>query len=303
MIDFVIPFFFLATGITANKLILKVWNPGLLVGVRMILAGIALLAVAFYKKRLNLLMRIKKEWLYLLALAAFANFIPAILKAYALKNTLSSKVALIGSLDPFLTALYMYFLFHEQLNTKKWLGILLGFTGSIVLILAHNSVGTHELFGSFSLAELAAFGTICFSRFGWIKIQQLLKTGVFNIKEINGICMFLGGIYSLTSTFIFTPGAFSAATDWKTLGILGYTIVGGNIIGYSLYSRLLKHHSATFVALAGFTMPLFIYVLGWLVVGEPLYPSFIVASAITFTGLLIFYQAEIKEALKASPTK
>jgi drug/metabolite transporter (DMT)-like permease len=45
-------------------------------------------------------------------------------------------------------------------------------------------------------------------------------------------------------------------------------------------------------------MPIFIYVLGWLVVGEPLYPSFIVASAITFTGLLIFYQAEIKEALR-----
>ena len=298
MIDYIAPFFFLATGVTANKLILKTWNPGLLVGIRMIISGIALLSVALYKQGFNFLHRFGKQWYYLLFLAALATFLPAILKAYALKNTLSSKVALIGSLDPFLTAIYMYFLFHEQLNTKKWLGILLGFTGSIVLILTHNSANTYELFGRFSLAEFAALGSVCISRYGWIKVQQLLKAGTFNVKEINGICMFFAGIYSLTSTLIFTPAAFAASTDLKTLAILGYTIVGGNIIGYSLYSKLLKHHSATFVALAGFTMPIFIYILGWLVAGEPLYPSFILASAITFTGLLIFYQAEIKEALK-----
>lgn len=298
MIDYIIPFFFLATGVTANKLILKVWNPGLLVGIRMFAAGICLLGVAFYKGGFDFWSRIKKQWPYLLLLAAFATFFPAILKAYALKHTLSSKVALIGSLDPFLTALYSYILWHERLNKKKWFGILLGFTGSVVLVLAQTTSGTVELFGRLSLAELAAFGSVCISRYGWIKVQQLLKAGTFSVKEINGLCMFLSGIYSLTPTFIFTPAALSVACDWKTLALLGYTIVGGNIIGYSLYSQLLKKHSATFVSLAGFSMPIFVYLLGWLVVGESLYPSFIVASLITFVGLLIFYQEEIKEAIK-----
>jgi len=298
MISYIAPFFFLATGVIANKLILKTWNPGLLVGVRMILSGGTLLIAAFYQQRMDLFRRFKKQFFYLLLLAAFATFFPAILKAYALKHTFSSKVALIGSLDPFLTALYAYILWGEQLNKKKWLGVILGFTGSIILVVAHSAAGTQELFGALSLAELAAFGSVCISRYGWIKVQQLLKLQTFSIKEINGFCMFFSGVYSLASTALFTPAAFSVGLDYTTGALLLYTIVGGNLIGYSLYSYLLKHHSATFVSLAGFSMPLFVYLLGWLVVGEKLYPSFIVAGLVTFAGLVIFYQEEIKTAIK-----
>jgi len=298
MIDYVIPFFFLATGVIANKFILGTWSPLVLVGVRMLPAGICLLAVAFYKQRAGLWQRIRQQWPYLLLLASFATFFPAILKAYALKHTLSSRVALIGSLDPFLTALYSYILWHERLNNKKWLGILLGFIGTLVLVIIRTKNGAQELFGLTGLAELAAFGSVCISRYGWIKVQQQLKSSTFNVKEINGLCMFFSGIYGVILALIFCPSAFVVALDWKTLAALGYTIVGGNIIGYSLYSQLLKKHSATFVSLAGFSMPIFVYLLGWLLLGESLYPSFIIAGLITFAGLLIFYQEEIKEALK-----
>jgi drug/metabolite transporter (DMT)-like permease len=190
----------------------------------------------------------------------------------------------------------MYLLFSERLTLKKWLGILLGFTGSLVIILSNSAMDTHELLGV-SLAELAALGSIIVSRFGWIKIQQLLKSHAFNVKEINGITMFCAGIYSLISTLIFTPQAFYAPLDWYNLSLLAYTIVGGNIIGYQLYSHLLKKHSATFVTLAGMTTPLFVYLLGWLIVGEKLYTGFWISSAITLAGLLVFYQEELKEAL------
>ena len=99
------------------------------------------------------------------------------------KTPSPSKVALIGSLDPFLTAIYAYFLWHEKLTRKKLIGILIGFTGSLVLIISHSAADMHELWGPLSLAELAAFGSVCISRFGWIKIQQLLKAHIFNVKK------------------------------------------------------------------------------------------------------------------------
>lgn len=297
MIDYVLPFFFLASGVTANKLLLKTMNPGLLVGIRMAIAGSMLLAVAWYKAGNTLTQKIKQYFWHLLFLAAFATFIPAILKAYALKHTLSSKVALIGSLDPFLTALYAYILFSEKLTLKKWLGILLGFFGSILLIVLHGGEGC-TIIGPLSCAELAALASVMISRYGWIKVQQLLKAHTFTVKEINGLCMLIASVYSLTSTFFFTPEAIHFSWDFYTMALLAYTIVGGNIIGYGLYSNLLKHHSATFVALAGFTMPIFVYLFGWLVVGEQLYPSFLLASAITFAGLLVFYQNELTHLKK-----
>lgn len=298
MIDYIIPFFFLASGVTANKIILETWDPWFLVGIRMIIAGSILLAIALYKKRSNFLDRFKKHLPYLLLLALFATFVPALLKAFALKHTYSSKVALIGSLDPFLTALYSYFLFHEKLSLKKWIGILLGFIGTTVIIISHSAADIHELFGPVSLAELAALGSVSISRYGWIKVQQLLKSGLFNVKELNGTTMFFAGIYALLFTLIYTPTAFFTSWTLPSSTLLIYTIIGGNLIGYTLYSHLLRKHSATFVALAGFSMPLFVYLFGWFFIGEKLYPSFIWSALITFIGLIIFYQEEINQALK-----
>jgi len=297
MIDYIAPFFFLSTGLIANKLILQVWSPGFLVGIRMLLSGIILGSIALYKGRKDFWDRFKVQWLYLAILAAFAAFIPAILKAYALKHTYASKIALIGSLDPFITALYAYLLWHEKLTRNKWIGILLGFSGTTLLVISHSVSSAHEILGPLSLAELAAFCSICVSRLGWIKIQQLLKANIFSVKEINSICMTFAGIYSLASTACIMPRAFSAPWALSTTAYLIYTVIGGNLIGFTLYSHLLKKHSATFVSLAGFSMPLFVYFFGWLILGEQLYPI-ILAAFITFIGLVIFYQDEIKTAIK-----
>lgn len=299
MIDYILPFFFLASGITANKILLKTMSPGLLVGTRMFLAGIILLAVAFFHHGFTFWDKIKKHAWYLLFLAAFATFIPAILKAYALKHTLSSKVALIGSLDPFLTALYAYILFSEKLTLKKWIGIALGFVGSVLIVVIQNDAGC-QIIGPLSCAELAALCSVMISRYGWIRVQQLLKAHVFTVKEINGLCMFIASIYSLVSTFFLAPETMRYSFDLGTLALLAYTIVGGNIIGYGLYSYALKHHSATFVALTGFSLPVFVYLFGWLFIGEQLYPSFLIAGAITFAGMLIFYQDDLAKAKKTN---
>ncbi len=294
MLDYIIPFFFLATGLIANKLLLAYISPGLLVGLRMLLAGIILVTVAYWQTKDVFIQKIKKRWWQLALLASFAAFIPALLKAYALKHTYSSKVALIGSLDPFLTALYAYLLWREPLTRNKWIGMIVGFTGTCVLIISHSAETGATLLGPLSLAELAALGTVIISRYGWIKIQQLLKQNIFSVQEINGMNMLFAGIYSLASTALFTPHALQVHWSWAMIGLLAYTVIGGNIIGYQLYSYMLKRHSATFVALAGFSMPIFVYLLGWLVVGEALYPSFILACILTFAGAFIFYQDELK---------
>lgn len=294
MIDYIVPFFFLATGFIANKLILAYMSPGLLVGLRMLIAGAILISVALWYGRWTFLSKVQQRWLQLLILSSFAAFIPALLKAYALKHTYSSKVALIGSLDPFLTALYAYILWREPLTLKKWLGILLAVTGTCVLIISHSAENAATILGPISWGELAALGAAAISRYGWIKIQQLLKANIFNVQEINGITMLCAGIYSLASTAIFMPAAFTINWTWGMGLLLAYTVLGGNIVGYQLYSYMLKKHSATFVSLAGFSMPIFVYLLGWLVVGETLYPSFILASLITFGGMLVFYQDELQ---------
>ncbi len=293
MFDYIFPFMFLASGITANKALLQTLDSNFLVGIRMLAASIILLAMAFWAKKTDFVRRILAHWPYLIILASFATFLPAILKAYALKHTDSSTVAFIGSLDPFLTAIYAYFLLNDRMTPYKWLGILLGIAGNIVLIVTHSDA-TCSLLGRLSCAEGAALASVCISRFGWIKVQQVLKSHLFSIKEINGLCMLLAGVYALGLTVMVSPAAFEVSWTLGMVLLFIHTTIVGNVIGYSLYSYLLKHHSATFVSLAGFSTPLFVYLFGWLFLNEKLYASFLLASAITFAGLVIFYAEELK---------
>jgi drug/metabolite transporter (DMT)-like permease len=298
MFDFVLPFFFLASGVTANKLILYELSATLAVGIRMIVAGSILFTIACYQKKGDFIRRVIKMLPYLILLASFATFIPATLKAYALKHTFSSKIALIGGLDPFITTLYSYIIWRERLSWKKWIGIIFGFAGSAMIIVSQSASLGNEVLGPLSLAELAALGSVCVSRFGWIKIQQLLKSRTFNVKEINGLCMLIASFYAFASIFIFSPHDLAVTWTWKLTALNAYTIVAGNLIGYSFYSYLLRKHSATLVSLSGFSMPIFVYIFGWLFAGEKLYYSFIPSACVTLVGLIIFYKDEINVTIK-----
>ena len=57
-----------------------------------------------------------------------------------------------------------------------------------------------------------------------------------------------------------------------------YTIVIGNVIGYTMYAHFLKRHTATFVSLAGFSVPLYVYLFSNILLGEPLSLNFLAAS-------------------------
>jgi drug/metabolite transporter (DMT)-like permease len=68
-----------------------------------------------------------------------------------------------------------------------------------------------------------------------------------------------------------------------------------NVICYTLYGRLLKTYSATFMALASATVPIFTAIFDWLLFGLTVTWHFVATVVIVFIGLAIFYADEIKK--------
>lgn len=297
MFDIIITFALLASAITASKLALHAVEPSVLVAIRMLVGGLIIGALAFWRGRGDLLARVRRHWWQLILLAILATFIPAMLKAYALKHTLSSKVSLIGSLDPFVTALYCYVLFGQKLNMRRWLGICLAVAGICILIVVPTVSEGRSFLGPLSYAELAALAHVFLSRGGWLKIQLMLKSGVFSPLEINGVLMACAGFLGLATALIFEPSACAHifCLDARTVWLLLYACVAANLVGYTMYSAMLKKYSPTLMSLAGFLTPLFVYGLGWPVLGEQPYASFAVAAVIVFAGLVLFYTGEGKQ--------
>ncbi len=308
MVLLFLAYFFLASAISTNKVILYALSPEFLVGIRMIVAALFLALYSLGMKHHRIIWsHVRQYALTIITVALFTTFFPSNLKAYALAHMPSSKMAFFGTLDPFVAAGYSYFVYGERLTSKKWLGIGLGFVGMMVLIFSSAPLGEHyKVFSVVSYPELAAFWAIVLSRLGWISAQQLLKKDLFGPVQLNILTMSIGGGISLVTALIrhqttIRTLACAPLTILKEyplnllnptgqlLGFLSYTIIVGNMLGYTIYAAMLKRYSATFIALTSFSIPLLVHAFGWLFLNEQLSGSFLVACIITFTGLALFF--------------
>lgn len=293
MIEIFAGFALFASAITSNKLLLSQLSPTFFVALRMLCAGSLIFLINWIRHGVHV-PKITKYIFPIFLIGALTTFIPSILKAYALKNMISSKTALIGSLDPFVTAIYAYFLWAERLSIKKIIGMIIGFSGIAILLISTSPL--EEFLGSWmfiSLPELAAFVSMVISRYGWIRARDILKQEQFSPSELNSFIMLIGGTYALISAY------FSGTCDWCSIpttfsfwGLFGYTVIVGNIAGYTIYAYLLKKHNMTLVSFCGLSVSLFVHLYGPLILGESLSSIFFISLAVVAFGMYLFYYDE-----------
>lgn len=279
-----------ASAISANKLALFTMSPTLYVAMRMLCAGFILLAFQAWRSPRLRLCHLKKDLFPLILISAITTFIPSVLKSFAMKNMISSKATLIGSLDPFVTAIYAYFLWGETLTRRKFAGMLIAFFGIFILLL--GSSPAEDLLGGFSYfsyPELAALASMIVSRYGWILAQRILKNERYTPSELNALIMVAGGTLALILAYLTGTCDFCTVPFTLNFGLIfAYSVIVGNIIGYGIYSTFLKKYPITLTSLCGISVPLFVHLYGPIVVGEPLSPLFFVALGLVFAGTYIF---------------
>lgn len=299
MIGLILGFALMASAISANKIVMFVLPSTLYTGIRMLSAGLILLAIVGPRNERMRWSYIKHDIRDLFLVGFCTTYVTSLLKAWALKNLLSSKAALIAGLDPFVAALYAYMLWGEKLSFKKWCGLLLGFGGVLILISGHSSVeAMYASIGMVSLPELAAFAAMAIGRYGWILAAQFLKRNRYTSMELNGISMTSSGIVALATAYFVDPIITSVqAIDATTAAAITYSVVIGNVISYNVYGYFLKNFSLTLVSLFGFVIPLTVALIGWLFLGEVITQTFLAAAAVTLVGLAVFYADEIKKDL------
>lgn len=286
-----------ASIFTASKQALEYAPPFFLVGARMLLAGSIMIAFIYFFKKESI--RIKPgSFKKLFGLAIFNIYLTNVFEFWGLQYLTSFKTCFIYSLSPFLSALLSYFIFSEVMTKKKWTGLIVGFLGFIPILLSKTSQENlaGDLFG-FSWAELAVVGAAICSVYGWILLKQLVNDEGYSPFSANGLSMLIGGACALFHSLL--------TENWDPTPIHGailpflectiFLIIVSNCICYNLYGFLLKRFSATFMAFAGLTTPLFSALFGWVFHNEIPTASFYVSFLIVFSGLFVFYQEELRK--------
>jgi drug/metabolite transporter (DMT)-like permease len=278
--------------------------PLFLTASRMILAGGLLLAFLAFRNRTAL--KINGKQLASIALLALFNiYLTNALEFWGLQQMTAAKTCFFYSLSPFFSALFSYLHFGERMNTRKWLGMGIGFLGFIPVLLQQK--GANELLSSLSFIswpELAMIGATICSVYGWILLRLLVRNQDTSSLMANGSSMLIGGCFALGHSFLvdsWHPLPVSAADALPfTQGILAMTLVS-NLLCYNLYGFLLKRFTATFISFMGLLSPIFASFTAWALLGEALSPVLLFSTSVVSMGLWLIYSAEIRQGYIRKP--
>src|SRR5262249_19072881 len=149
-----------------------------------------------------------------------------------LKTVSAGLGGLIVSANPVFSTVLAALLLKENLTWRKVLGLLLGVAGVTFIVWHRIAVGTDHIGGIvFTLASLASIvsGTI-----------------LFKLLAPKGSLWIGNGIQNLAGGMVLTPVAFTLADvgeivpSARLLLAFGFLVVGGSILAYFLWFRLLK---------------------------------------------------------------
>ena len=256
---------------------------------RVIVTAIIIAPIGYQK--IKHIPRQKMKWV---ALSAFVgSFFPAYLFAFAETEISSSITAVMVSLTPLFTLLISVFVFGEELLKKQVFGVLIGFTGIIVLI-------NNELFASSFNILYIMF--IVLAAFCYAINANVLKYKLSNIPAL-GI-VFMSFLFMFIPAFIilcFSDFPFSDFTsDPLIIESIVYIVIlalFGTAIAKVLYIKLLAISTPVFSVSTTYLMPV-VAIFWGLLDGEEFKLTQFTGTAIILLGV---YLVTKKKAPKKMP--
>lgn len=278
-----------------GKIALNYSTPLFLTAFRMIVAAVILLTYQYVYQRNKFF--ISRDQIFSLVLASFFSiYLANVLEFVGLDYLTPTKTAFLYNLYPFASALLSYLFVDEILTKRKWFGLLIGFLGSLPLLLADSAqeANLHKYFGFLSLPEIAILVAVFACPLGWILTQKAICEEKCDSVMAVGITSLVGGLFALGHSYysdIWNPLPVSNY-GYFALTSLGLIIIS-NIISSIIYVELLKTYTLTFLSFSGFIAPLLTALFDWIIFGYTVSYAFYISTGIMFVGFYLFYMDEL----------
>ena len=243
-----------------NKLALQEIRPYSLVALRLLLGLIGMFGGLLIRR--PKLPQSRREWFVLGLLGLTNTAIPFSMIAWSLKFIDSTVVSILVSSTPIFTVILAHFFIQEErLVARKFLGILVGFFGVVVLFwrgIVHiggiGLVGQLLVLGATSLYAVSA---IIVKR-ETSKLDPLIQS-FFSIL-VADLFMWL--------VVLFAEPTFIVPTQMVTWGALVWLGIIGSALAYHLFFYLIGNIGPTRTSLITYLMPVVGLSLGVLLLGE-----------------------------------
>ncbi|MFM2308590.1 MAG: hypothetical protein RLY87_710 [Chloroflexota bacterium] len=277
-------------GASVSKATMAVFPPALLSALQIAIASIVLLVIQWRGKYPAILPQ--DRW-PMAGLSVVMNVAGFILGYVGIALSLASDISLLVIGEVIFTAFLARWLLREHIDKARWLSILVGGVGAVILItgsLGHNTATAPNrvLGGVLFLLDLlcCAYYTVR----GGVFLAR--NNTVSMMTYVNVISMFFWGpvlVYYIAS------GQFPVVTTASVIGLLYQALVTSVLcIFLSFYAVKIIGATATTIVL--FVQPLVGALVGVLVLGDPVTLSRIIGAVFVFGSIGVSMRAQLREA-------
>ncbi len=249
----------------------------LFAGVRFILAGLIVLAIAAATRR-RFAVAATVGWLYVLLFALLNTGLHYYFFYVGLSYSDGARAAILNSLGTFLLVLLACMFFKsDRLTSSKIVGCALGFAGIMALNIGGGAGGGFTFMGD----GMIILNTFCAALAG------LMTRGLGKRVDV-----FVGTGYSLAlgGVMLVVPGILMDGTlpDINAVGVvILMLLVCISALGFTLYNKLLTCNPVGKVAIFNSLIPVVGAVTSCMCLGEPFYWKYVAAAALATAGIYI----------------
>ena len=183
----------------------------------------------------------------------------------------------------------------ERLNAFKASGIVLGFTGLVIIFAADVHIDNTRAF----VAMLMILANSIMQAYSLVlvkKIGQPISPFAFNF-----VGMFWSGLALIAMSFAFESHA-AIVWDAASIGSILYLATVGSVLVFVAYFWLLKRVEALYLSLISFITPIVAVILGAIVLEEKLEPNVFLGASCVLAGLLLangkYFYRRVNEAVR-----
>ena len=185
------------------------------------------------------------------------------------------------TLSPVLVLILSYFFLKEKITVKKILGILIGFSGAVFLILNSSKTGINApnipLGNSFFLINASAYA-------GYLIIVKPL-THKYNIFTLMKWLFLIGLIISAPITFNQFIEVKWTELPWFAIWRMGYVVIGTTFLTYLFNIYALKKLSPTTVGSFIYLQPIITILFALITANDTLDSTKILSCILVFIGV------------------
>jgi drug/metabolite transporter (DMT)-like permease len=299
-----LPFFLWGTAMVAMKGVMPLTTPWLVAGVRLVPAGLLVLAFALISGKPQ--PRGWQAWLWISLFALVDGTLFQGFLAYGLSRTSAGLGSVMIDSQPIVVALLALWLFGERVGLVGWLGLGLGILGISLIGLPDSLIA--QLWQGHGWGQDWGNGAELFNRLVtsgefWMLLAALaMAVGTVMMQRVcryadpvmaTGWHMVIGGLPLLAFALFNGQGTnVWAGLDVSAWLNLGYATVFGSALAYGIFFFYAAKGNLTSLSALTFLTPVFALIFGHLLLAERLTPIQLSGVGVTLISIYLVNQRQ-----------